>query len=301
MPNSMVSLLFKPHVLPRAPSAAGRFPRRLVGLAVAASVCACANSDDNQTTSPSVVGMTDKVAPIYSDGQTTIYQVETPVKLPFRRPTDVEGQALGQAPGLPREPFLKASDARVEVRFTLSNLDDQAHIVELLLDPWNEFVRYRPGIQIVSDEQTTPDFSGWDKPFVLLPKSRVQGTITSDDVTEMAIDLATVMGITKSPPTDPNANLNGLFNHVFNLQNRSNAPDPLIAPYLPKVVPGLTGFDLGLRVMNAQGAMGAGNIAVEVIVDVTDLNGSRVNAPGVTDNATGIPGDILRPPKAIAR
>jgi hypothetical protein len=301
MPTRMVSLLFKPRVLALAPRSAGRFPRLLLVLAAAASVGACANSDDNQTTSPSVVGMTDKIAPLYSDGQTTIYQVETAVKLPFRAPTDAERQPLGAAPGLPREPFLKASDARVEIRFTLSNLDDTQHIVELLLDPWNEFVRYRPGIQIVSDEQTTPDFSGWDKAFVLPPKSRVQGTITSDDVTEMAVDLATVMGIAKSPPADPTANLNGLFNHVFNLQNRSTAPDPLIAPYLPKVVPGLTGFDLGLRVMNAQGAMGAGNIAVEVIVDVTDLNGNRVNAPGITDNAMGIPGDVLRPPKAIAR
>ncbi|MEO6576068.1 MAG: hypothetical protein ABIP89_19595 [Polyangiaceae bacterium] len=273
----------------------------LAVLAAASIVGACANNDDNQTTSPSDVGMTDKIAPIYTDGQTTIYQVETAVKLPFRKPTDDERQALGDAPGLPRAPFLKASDARIEIRFTISNLDDQQHAVELLLDPWNEFVRYKPGIQIVSDEQTTPDFSGFDKPFLVPAKSRVQGTITSDDVNEMAIDLATVEGINKSPPMGPNVNLNGLFNHVFNLQNRSNQPDPLVAPFLPKVVPGLTGFDLGLRITQAEGAMGAGNVAVEVIVDITDLHGDRINAPGVTDNMMGVPGTVLQPPKAIAQ
>jgi hypothetical protein len=297
----MLSLLLRSNVLALAPRAAGRFPRLLGLVAIATIVGACANNDDNQTTSPSDVGMTDKIAPIYSDGQTTIYQVETPVKLPFRKPTDAERQALGDAPGLPRAPFLLASDARVEIRFTISNLDDTQHAVELLLDPWNEFVRYKPGIQIVSDEQTTPDFSGFDKSFIVPGKSRIQGTITSDDVNEMAIDLATVEGIAKSPPTGPDVNLNGLFNHIFNLQNRSNAPDPLVAPYLPKVVPGLTGFDLGLRITQAEGAMGAGNIAVEVIVDITDLNGNRINPPDVTDNMMGIPGNVLQPPKAMVQ
>src|SRR5262249_3661724 len=83
-----------------------------------------------------------QIAPAYSDQQLTMYEVQIPVQLPIRHPTDTERQALGEAEPYPRAPFLLAGDERVEVRFTLSNLDAKQHVVELLLDPWNEFVRH---------------------------------------------------------------------------------------------------------------------------------------------------------------
>jgi hypothetical protein len=267
----------------------------LVGVA---SLAAC-TTGDAQETPPIVLGMTDQIAPSYSDQELTLYEVQTPVELPVRKPNDQERQALqglGDQPPYPRAPFLLVDDTRVEIRFTLSNLDDQEHTIELLLDPWNEFVRYRPGIQVVSDEETVPNFSGYDKFFVLPGKSRTQGTITSDDMRELAIDLATVQNIL-AQPVDPMAAMSPtmLVNRAFNLQNRSNDGDPLLTPLIPKVIAGVTGFDLGLR------GYAAGNVAVEITIDVTDVNGNRVIEPGNSDPSItpmGIPHTILSPPAA---
>jgi len=262
----------------------------LAGSLACLLAASCANNDANQVDPPTAVAMNDKVAPAYQDGETTIYQVQTPVQLPVRKPTADEAKGLGKSEPYPHAPFLLASDLRIEIRFTLSNLDDKEHAVELLVDPWNEFVRYRPKVEVINDEETQPDFSGFDKFFLLPPKSRVQGALTPDDTQELEIDLATVEGIAAKPPTGADANVNGLFNHVFNIQNRSNAKDPLIAPYLPKVVPGLTGFDLGLR------SGEAANVAVEVIVDVQDLNGNRSTT--TVQQEMGVPSAELQPPAA---
>jgi len=265
----------------------------LAGSLACLAAASCANNDADQVDPPTALAMTDKLAPAYDDGETTIYQVQAPVQLPVRKPTADESKQLGKSEPYPRAPFLLGSDVRIEIRFTLSNLDDKQHAVELLIDPWNEFVRYRPKVEVISDEETQPDFSGFDKFFLLPPKSRVQGALTPDDTQELEIDLATVEGIAAKPPADPQANVNGLFNHVFNVQNRSNAKDPLIAPYLPKIVPGLTGFDLGLRTGEAA------NVAVEVIVDVQDLNGDRTTT--TVKEEMGVPPKELQPPAAAVQ
>jgi hypothetical protein len=283
------------------PTRAGASPRRGLGrvlggaLAVGIGACApaCVNNDQNQVTLPTVLGMTSTVAPFYSDGQLTIYQVETPVTLPVRRPTAEESKALGKAAPYPRAPFLLAGDLRVEIRFTLSNLDDQPRSIELLVDPWNEFVRYKPGIQMVSDEESVPDFSGFDKFYIVPARGRVEGTITHDDTSELAVDLATAEAVLADPPADGSGvSGNALFNHIWNLQNRSNDGDPLVTPRLPKTIAGLTGFDLGLR------SYGPANVAVEIVVDVVDVNGDRVIGVGADGKPMGPPGTLLEPPAA---
>jgi hypothetical protein len=259
---------------------------------------ACA-SDNEQQQQPVVLGMTPTMAPAVDDGEVQIYEVQTPVALPVRRPTDSERSGLGSQQPYPRAPFFLASDARIAVKYTLSNLDPtNSIVVELLLDPWNEFVRYTPGTQ-VSDEQTIPNLSGIDRYFVLQPLQRIEGIITPDDMNEMAIDLATVEAIAKSPP-DPMGDFGGpvLYNRAFNVQNRSNQPDPLITPYIPPVIAGLTGFDLGLRT-NAPA-----KIAVEISLDITDLNGKRIITPDNTTDqpmftSKNPPGTRLSPPAAM--
>ncbi|CAN5590856.1 hypothetical protein BH09MYX1_BH09MYX1_38470 [soil metagenome] len=278
-----------------APKSVGSRPQvvALAGLVAMALAAACAQTDDNQVTEPAVVGMTDKMPAYYDDGQVQIYQVTTPVKLPMRMPTAEEKAALKAMAPYPREPFIKADDVRTEIRFTISNLDDKRQAVELLVDPWNEFVYYLPAIQIVSDEQTTPDLSGFDKFYILEPKGRIQGVITADDTRELAYDLATAMNLATIPP-DPESNANGLFNHVMNLQNRSTSPSPLVAKFIPAVAPAMIGFDLGLRSYSPM------NIAVEVSVDVQDQSttgNSRVVPPSATDPTYKKPGASLSPPK----
>jgi len=89
-------------------------------------------------------------------------------------------------------------------------------------------------------------------------------------------------------------NANALMNHAMNLQNRSTQPDPLLQKWIPTTgIPGLTGFDLGIRTTEPA------NIAIEVTVDITDLNGNRVIAQGDTTNKPiGLPPNTLVPPKA---
>lgn len=288
---------------------AGRDPRHLHLRSVALRIAAaslflgvlapvgvgCANTDSNQVNAPVDLGMTDKMAPYYSDQELTLYQAQLPVTLPIRAPTSAESKALGKEAPYSHAPYYVSTDTRIEIHYTLSNLDAQDHNVELLFDGWNEFDRYKPGVQVVSDDQTTPDFSVNDSSHVLPAKSRLEGTLTSDDTAEMEVDLATAEAImANTPPLGMDDSANALMNHTMNLQNRSTQPDPLIQPWIPKTgIPGLTGFDLGIRTTEPA------NIAIEVTVDITDLNGNRVIAQGDTTNKPiGLPPNTLVPPKA---
>ena len=271
-------------------------PRRLIGLVAlvgAGAVAGCANDGDTQVIPPVVLGMTETTPPSYDDGQMQIYETYLPVPLPLRRPTDEE-RPKGDADPYPRPPFHLASDTRITARFTLTNLEDKQQTVEMLIDPWNEFVRYSPGI-VVSDEAATPNFSGIDRFFVLPPLGRIEGILTPDDLVELATDLGTAMTLDKRPQA-PDSDFAGpaLFNRAFNVQNRSSQPDPLLAPYIPKVVAGLVGFDLGLR------TYAPAKIAIEVILDVEDNNGDRVIPAGDDTRRVGRPGTALVPPAAPA-
>ena len=270
---------------------------------------ACSNSGDDQVTKPVSVGMTSTIAPYYADGQITLYEAQTPVALPVRKPTSAD--ALGAAPKgtpYPHAPFLTAQDESVEVHYVLSNVDNVSHNVWLLIDPWNEFVRWKPGVTVVSDEETIPN-NGYDKQYVLPAMSRVEGTITSDDIQEIATKLAAVETFLASPQgmpppanamaTDNSLDPTQVCNNIFDYQNRSNSspPDLFYTPWIPPVVAGLTGFDLGVR-MEVDEASGAGNVAVEITMDVQDLSGDRFVPQDTTEPEIGMPSKTLSPPAA---
>jgi hypothetical protein len=251
--------------------------------------------------------MTSKLGSYYSDPNLTLYQVQTPVTLPVRQPTDAEITALGAAPQgtpYPRAPFLLASDESVEVHYAISNLDGQEQTIWMLVDPWNEFVRYSPGVQVVNDEETVPNY-GYDLAFVLPPKSRVDGTLTTDDMHEIAIKLASVMNVLASPQAMAGPNNNNGFaatvvaNNIFNPQNRSNSnpPDPLYTPWIPPLIAGLTGFDLGLR-YRCGGQCTPPNVAIEITMDVQDVHGNHFVPQDSTEPEIGMPDTVLSPPAA---
>ncbi|HEX7665154.1 MAG TPA: hypothetical protein VF407_11600, partial [Polyangiaceae bacterium] len=148
----------------------------------------------------------------------------------------------------------------------------------------------------VSDDETTPDLSTSDKYYVVPAKSRIEGTLTADDTREMAVDLATAERIQAGlPPLGDDVSANALMNHAMNLQNRSTQPDPLIQSWIPTSnIPGLTGFDLGIRTTEQA------NVAVEITVDITDLQGNRVIPQGEQMASIGKPPAELTPPKAPA-
>jgi hypothetical protein len=270
-----------------------------VGLGVA-----CQSNSSDQVTQPIDLGMTSTLTAYYSDQNATLYMVQTPVQFPVKKPSSAQQSALGGAPAgtpYPNAPWLTADAERVEVRYTVSNLDSQDHNVWLLIDPWNEFVRWVPGVSVVSDEETVPNY-GYDLYFPVPAMSRIQGTYTSDDMHEIAIKLASTMNALGSPQAQAAAaadagtmntfNATGIANNIFNPQNRSNGGDPVYTPWIPPIIAGLTGFDLGLRTTEQA------NIEVEIVVDIQDVNGNRFVAADSTDPQLGPPPATLSPPGA---
>jgi hypothetical protein len=289
---------------PRGSSSLVR-PLAVGALVATLAAAGCSNSSDDQQTPPADLGMTSSIAPYYSDENLTIYEVQTPVALPVRKPTaaDMSGSPpAGTTPFYTHAPYLLASDESVEVHYTISNLDDQPNTVWLLIDPWNEFVRWNPGITVVDDDVTVPNF-GYDLAFVVPAKSRVEGTLTSDDFIEIATKLASVQKMLASQqammaeapdagsddPFDPTT----IANNIFNPQNRSNGGDPLYTPWIPPVIAGVTGFDLGLRTYDT-----AADVAIEITIDIVDLNGNRFVSAGSNEPQLGLPPQVLSPPAA---
>ena len=250
------------------------------------------SSEDHQESLPTLqVGMTKMVAPIYDDGEMQIYEVKKGLAFPILAPTDKTRGELNKVKVEPygRRPWVTTDDIDVQVTFTISNLDDEEHVMELLVDPWNEFGRYYPGLQLTNpDEQEyMPNLSGIDKHFIVGGKgsgdaSRVHGTYTYSDLQEMATDFATVMNLIKNPPMvegggddmeDPTVIYT---NHAFQWQNRSYN-DLLVKAWVPPTVAGLTGLDLGFRTSEKA------DMAIEVAVEVVDKNGTRVRREGEED------------------
>jgi hypothetical protein len=206
--------------------------------------------------------------------------VKKGIAFPILAPDPATRAQLGDRPTEPYgpHPWVTTDDLDVQVNFTLSNLDDQEHVVELLIDPWNEFGRYYPGLQLTDaeDEEYMPNFSGIDKRYIVLGKGRTYGTYTFVDLRETAADLATVMSLLADPPPteddeeDPTVTY---ANHAFHAQNRSD-DDPLVAAWVPKVVAGLTGLDIGFRTEQPA------NIALEVAIELVDKTGERVRREG---------------------
>jgi hypothetical protein len=290
---------------PRAPTREGRGPRPLLFLGLLSLVAAaCDNNSSNQVTSPIALGMTSTMMAYYKSEQLTLYEAQRPVPLPVRQPSSAEINSLGPAPtGTPysRAPWLTADDESIEVRYTLSNIDSQDHTLWLLVDPWNEFVRWVPGVTVVNDEVAAPNY-GYDLAFYVPAMSRVEGTLTTDDMHEIAIKLASTMQLLNSAQAKAAAqadagtmndfNATGIANNIFNPQNRSNGGDPLYTPWIPQVIAGLTGFDLGIRTLEPA------NVAVEITIDVQDVRGNHFVASDSTQAQLGPPPANLSPPSA---
>ena len=263
-----------------------------VVVAMLTTVAACESADSAQVTPPYVTALGQNETPSYSDAELTLYESQVPVPFPIRAPTGADMRGL-PATVLPyaHYPYLLDSDETIEVEYTITNLDNQGHSVWLLVDPWNEYVRYRPGVTVVSDDETEPNLSGIEQAFVLGPLERIQGNIVSQDMSTLARKLDTAMEIMAATfPPMATYGAGTLLNHDFNVQNTPSSSDPLLGPYVPKVVAGLTGFDLGLQSYEPV------NVAIEVTVTVIDTGAGKVMPPGTTTGLIGAPPAFLRFP-----
>lgn len=274
----------------------------VLGLGLLAALSIGCDSQDHQESLPIIqVGMTKDVAPIYDDGEVRIFEVKKGISFPILAPTDATRGELNKLAVEPygRQPWVTTDDIDVQVTWTISNLDDEEHVVELLVDPWNEFGRYFPGLQLTDadNEEYMPNFSGIDKRYIVTGKgtgegSRVHGTFTFSDLQEMATDFATVMQLLETPPVvegnpeemeDPTVTYT---NHAFHWQNRS-FKDLLVQQWVPQTIAGLTGLDLGFRTYEPA------TVAIEVAIEVVDKNGKRLRKEGEEDKPLLPPTDEI--------
>ena len=260
---------------------------------------ACGDGDTRRL-SPVSVALDEYVPALYDDGELSIFEAKRSRMLPVIAPSEAELARLSSEPSDPfaRGPWVTRDDIGVQVTWTLSNLDAADRSIWVMIDPYNEFGRYEPAIVVTGDEAVR-DLSGIDMLF-LLPgvgrgaDSRVIGTFTFDDMDELAVDFATVFkSLADAAPggtgaeeeeleEDPRSTL---VNYAFNVRNRSYN-SPLLEPYRPSTVPGLIGFDFGLR------SEEPANVALEIVVEIRDRQGDRVAERGQTVR-------LIDPPDAV--
>lgn len=253
--------------------------------------------DDTHQLDPQSLALTKQTAAFYDDGELTLYETQLPVNLPIRKPTSDEQKTLDGEKVMPfgHEPWVTPRSVRVQLTWTLANLDKEEHAVEVLVDPWSEFGRYVPGITKDGDK-SLPNFSGIQELYDLpglgdTRPARIQHTFSYDDMDELATDFATAINIIKTvKPTMDGTTVDdpriAYVNHTFAIENRSGS-DPLTDKYRTTVVPALLGFDLGLRTREPA------NVAIEFTIEMVDEDGNHVLPDGSSDKPLEAPNTTI--------
>jgi hypothetical protein len=215
------------------------------------------------------VELTADAAPTFMGARGgAIYIVEERVDLPVRAPSESSladlTQAAGGFPGLPfsRLPWVERGALPIEVDFVLENQDDSPRNITVIVNGWNEFHEYQPGV-VVIDEEPTPDYAQWEWSYKLGPRKRVTRTIREESFDEMAVDLATVVN------GAPNSNQVVFFENKSSTDTRNQA-------YIPAVIPGLIGFRIGLR------ATAASPATLDASVRIRDTDDRLANSGDAT-------------------
>lgn len=209
------------------------------------------------------VALTDDTAPAVEGEEGALFIVETRADVPVIRPTDTEMQDLYRGreshPRLPfpRLPWIERGDIELSVDFTLSNLDDEPHDVDVTINGANEFHEYFPGVVDVEDEPV-PLHAQWERRYTIEPKSRITRTVREEEIDEAAVDLATVVNGAPNP------------DQIVYFESKS-ATDKRTRRYIPDVIPGLIALRLGLR------ATDAGPILLEATIRARDVGGKLVD------------------------
>ena len=192
----------------------------------------------------------DESTPAFFESEDgNVYLVEQRIEIDFRYPTDEEAAEMGdvgtnQVPWATL-PFVRRDDIQLQVDYTISNVSDSTITAAVVLNGFNEFHEYSPGVQII-DEEVVAEFSGWERNIRLGPGERRTGTIREEELDEVAVDLSSVVNGAPNP------------NQLVYFENQS-ANDARSQLYIPDVVAGLTGVRIGLR----------SDAAVPVVLEVT--------------------------------
>lgn len=185
----------------------------------------------------------DTMAAFETEEGGALFIVETLAELPISRPSSAEladrmtgARAYRNLP-FPRLPWVERGELEIQVDFTLSNLDDDEHDIDVTVNGANEFNEYVPGVQVI-EEDAVPLHAQWERRYTLAPKSRISDTVREEDLDEAAVDLATV--VNGAPNSD----------EVVYFENKS-ATDERSKKYIPEIIPGLVAVRMGIRTNQA--------------------------------------------------
>ena len=205
------------------------------------------------------------------------FVVEERIEFPIEIPTDMEMAELEASMPAPyaRMPWVVRGDYEIEIDWVLINLMDARRDVTIQLNGINEFHEYSPGF-VVIDEEAVSEFNQWERTIRLEPFERRFGTIREEEIDEIAVDLATVV--------------NGAPNPHLVVHPENQMDDPRTSPFIPEVVPALTGIRAGLR------TTASADIVIEMTVRIRDDEGKVVRN---LDNAWELPVPELVLPSAL--
>lgn len=133
------------------PRGIARFARLLTALATlgVALASGCSNNQDERTVGIYTLAISDKTptaVPQVGD-EPPLYQVTVPVAFPLRAtPSPVPGEAVKP---YPRAVWYTSNQLQAQFTYVIKNLGNTDVTVELLVDGWNEFIRYAPTVAIV--------------------------------------------------------------------------------------------------------------------------------------------------------
>ena len=203
------------------------------------------------------LAMTDTTPPIAMADDTALFLVEERIELAIAEPDQEDLDRLAMQRGdiadpfpYDRLPWVRRGHFEVQLDWALTNLDDMPHRVDVTVNGFNEFHEYLPGF-VIEDDEIILDFSQWERSYVLEPNERRVGTVREEQLDEVAVDLATVVnGVTNA-------------NAIVHPNNHSSSDDRA-APFIPEVVPALTGVRVGVR------SFEAANVVLELTVRTRD-------------------------------
>lgn len=163
----------------------------------------------------------------------SLYRAERPFSLPITPPSEAALATLSSgATGLPfpRRPWVALHDLDLTLDYALTSQSREPVLATVTVDGVNEFSYYAPGP--LSAHQ-------WQRRIALAPGARVEGSVSELELSEVAVDLATVVN------GAPNSEL------VVSAESQSSR-DPRVRPYVPRVVPGLVGLRVGVQSTSAR-------------------------------------------------
>jgi hypothetical protein len=199
----------------------------------------------------------DAPAAFTSEDGDELFIVTAPYTFPISPPSSEQLAALrarinGTNLLFPRMPWVEDGAIDYTLDFVVQNSDAKRANVLIGLDGRSEFTEYAPA--------PPNDFHQWERRLSLAPGERVTGSVSTLELHEIAVDLATVVN------GAPNSNL------VVQTISQSSR-DERVAPYIPGVIPGLVGIVASITSSAAQA------ITVELSVRAEDHN-DRLAARG---------------------